>query len=542
MFKKISIFSCIVAVLVWSCESSDDTLSSPTSDSFITINTNSAELNQRISREKAGVLSLSTTSSWSKSNPVASDFPLVQIAEIAAPKDEKGRQLQANHVFVKDNYAYVAYTMQGEDYSGAVDVIDVSNPYSPKVVSAARMLHTDITALTVANGKLWLAAAANRDQFPELTSSAIIISMPLQNGMVTDDYTIIPLEGQVTTDVVAYGDSFFATSGDNGKVYKGKMSDYSALTGVALEDLRAVLYANGEIITLSGEHGIQVFDSNQLQLKRSFATASDVKEAKRTMDTHEQKVMVAEGFHGVGVYDVTTGQKLQTLPIKSLTNEAVDPMEVVSNAVSVNESKMFVANGAAGLAVYQAAQQMDWLGNIGIDGSSNYVKSEGDFIYVASGKGGLKIIKMESNNNQPNCEGFPAYTGSANLTLNSNEHKQFAGNTALSAVMVNSYATLFHCGALTVQNDIALNSNGTLEIKGSLTQGRQGQNTRLTINSNAELIVSGAVVIYGDLTLNSNAKLTFKGTGSSITIFGKVAKGSNVHITGNFTDTENKLK
>lgn len=541
MFKKISILSCIVAGLIWSCESSDDINSNPASDTFITISTNSAELNQRISRDEAGVLSLSNTNVWSKTNSTASDFPLVQIAEIEAPKDEKGRQLQATHVFVKDNYAYVAYTMRGEEYSGAVDVIEISNPYSPKVIVSARMLDMDITALTVANGKLWIAAAANRDKFPELTSSAMIISMPLQNGMLTEEYTIIPLDGQVTTDVVAYGDSFFATSGDKGKVYKGKMSDYSALTGVALEDLRAVLYANGEIITLSGEHGIQVFDSNQLQLKRSFATAPDVKEAKRTMDTHEQKVLVAEGFNGVGVYDLTSGQKVQTLPIKSLSNEAVDPMEVVSNAVSVNESKMFVANGAAGLAVYQAAQQMDWLGNIGIEGSSNYVKSVGDFIYVASGKGGLKIIKMENNNSQPNCDGYPTYTGSANLTLNSNEQKQFAGNTALSGVMVNSNAILLHCGALTVQNDMTLNSKGTVEIKGSLTQGRQGQNTRLTINSNAELIVSGKVVIYGDLTLNSNAKLTFEGTGSSITIFGKVSKGSNVHITGNFTDTENKL-
>jgi len=50
-------------------------------------------------------------------------------------------------------------------------------------------------------------------------------------------------------------------------------------------------------------------------LLRSFTTTVDVPEAKRTMDIYEQKLIVAEGFSGVGVYNKTTGQKLQTLPI-----------------------------------------------------------------------------------------------------------------------------------------------------------------------------------------------------------------------------------
>ena len=57
-----------------------------------------------------------------------------------------------------------------------------------------------------------------------------------------------------------------------------------------------------------------------------------------------------------------------------------------------------------------------------------------------------------------------------------------------------------------------------------------------------QLQIEGSVVIWGDLTLNSNSKIEFLGSGSSITIYGKVNKASNISITGNYTGTENKLK
>ena len=81
-------------------------------------------------------------------------------------------------------------------------------------------------------------------------------------------------------------------------------------------------------------------------------------------------------------------------------------------------------------------------------------------------------------------------------------------------------------------------------MKGTLSQGKYGQPnpTQLIINSNAILQVEGTVVIWGDLLLNSGAKINFIGNNSSITIYGKVTKNSNVTITGNYKDTENKLK
>lgn len=541
MNSKVLFLTVVAFSFFISCDKDDDANANGSTNSLIEVNNNLSNLNKRISFEGSGVLTINNTIGKSNITKAASDFPIVQIAEVNAPVDELGRQLQANHVYVNDKYAYVAYTTQGETYSGAVDVIDISDPYKPKIITSALIKNTDITSLTYTNGQLLLGAATDIDKDPDLSSPSVVIVMQLDNGLLTEKYTIVPLQGQVTTDIVANGNAFFSVSGDKGSLFKNTLGNNQQVGTVVQEDLRSVLLYNDEVITLSGTQGVQIYKENNLGFARSFATSTDVQGAKRTMDVHQQKLIVAEGFKGAGVYAISTGQKLQSLPIIAGPNNGLDPNDIVTNAVSVNDDKTFVANGAAGISVYKTENQLDWLGRIDINGSSNYIKSKGDYIYVASGRGGLKIIKIEGKSNAINCTGYPSYSGGSNLILNSNQKAAYAGSTALSSIIINAQASLIHCGALSVQNDLTLNSNSLFEMSGTLSQGRYRENTRLTINSNAEMKVSGAVVIYGDLVLNSNSNLTFIGSGSSITIYGKVTKGSNVKITGNYKDTENKL-
>jgi spore coat protein U-like protein len=81
-------------------------------------------------------------------------------------------------------------------------------------------------------------------------------------------------------------------------------------------------------------------------------------------------------------------------------------------------------------------------------------------------------------------------------------------------------------------------------MRGTLAQGKYQNSypTELIINSGGLLQIEASVVIWGDLRLNSGAKINFIGNDSPITIYGKVTKGSNLMITGNYKDTENKLK
>jgi hypothetical protein len=542
MKKSVYLFSFLAMSFFTFCDSNDDnTVDNQGKENNVEINNDVTSLNKRLDLTNSGVITITNVSTAKSLNSTesTSDLPLVQIAEINPPTDSNGRTLQANHVAVNGNYAYVAYTMRGDVYSGAIDVIDVSDPYKPKLITSALIANTDITSLTYSNGNLIIAGATDIDKNAALTNPSIVINMQLSSGLLTDKYTINNLEGKVTTDVTANASSYFAVTGDSGSLYKINSSSKTVSAKVALSDLRSVAVSGDKIVTLSGTKGVNIYNESSLALQKSFSTSTDVSGAKRTMDFDGTKLLVSEGYNGLGIYDINSGSKLQTIGITTAGEDNV------TNAVSVNDGYAFVANGAAGLNVYKSSTQFNLVGTVGITGSSNYVKSSGNYIYVASGKGGLKIIKMEKPNATfANCSQYGTYSQGQNLILNSNEVKSYSGSTAITSVIVNSGGVLTHCGSISVQNTLILNSGGTFNMRGTLAQGKyQQQNpTELIINSNATLQIEGSVVIWGDLRLNSGAKINFIGNDSSITIYGKVTKNSGVTITGNYKDTENKLK
>ncbi|RZJ53663.1 MAG: hypothetical protein EOO44_07735 [Flavobacterium sp.] len=541
MKKSVYLFSFLAMSLFIACDNNDDNANDNQSINNITITTDQATLNKRLDYTNSGVISLENSSATGKFAASAiTTFPLVQIAEINPPVDSNGKKLQASHVTVNGNYAYVSYITRGDVYSGAIDVIDVSDPYKPKLITSALIPNTDITSLTYSNGNLIIGAAKDVDKDPLLKNNpAIIINMQLSSGLLTDNYKVNYLESRVTTDVAANSTSYFGVTGDNGSLFKINSSTKTTENKVAVADLRSVALSGDKVVTLSGTKGVNIYNQSTLALQKSFSTAADVSGAKRTMDFDGTKLLVSEGNSGLGIYDINSGSKLQTLAIPTAGEDNV------TNAVSVNDGYAFVANGALGLNVYQTGSQLNLMGALGIAGSSNYVKSSGNYIYVASGTGGLKIIKMEKPNTTfASCTSYGIYNQGRDLILNSNEIKSYAGATAINSAIVNSGAVLTHCGSIAVLSNLTLNSGGTFNMRGSLSQGKYQQSnpTELIINSNSLLQIEGSVVIWGDLRLNSGAKINFIGTDSSITIYGKVTKGSNVTITGTYKDTENKLK
>ncbi|MRX70020.1 Uncharacterized conserved protein [Flavobacterium resistens] len=540
MRNNFYLFAFLTMSLFISCDNNDDNSNNQSAGNGITINSDATSLNQRLDYTNSGVISITNTSTAKGlATQSTTDLPMVQIAEINPPTDSNGRTLQANHVAVNGNYAYVAYTMMGEAYSGAIDVIDVTDPYKPKLLTSALIANTDITSLTYSNGNLIIAGAKDIDKDATLTNPAIVINMQLSSGMLTDKYTVTKLESHATTDVAANSSSYFAVTGDTGSLFKISNSTKQVTSKVAVQDLRTVAISGDKIVTLSGTKGVNIYNESTLALQKSFTTSTDVSAAKRTIDFDGTKLLVSEGYNGLGVYDINSGSKLQTIGLASAGGDNV------TNAVSVNDGYAFVANGAAGLNVYKSGTSLSLVGTVGITGSSNYVKSSGDYIYVASGKGGLKIIKMEKPNATfANCSSYGVYNQGKDLILNSNEVKSYNGSTAINSIIVNSGGVLTHCGSISVQNTLILNSGGTFNMTGTLAQGKYQQSnpTELIINSNALLQIEGSVVIWGDLRLNSGAKINFIGNNSSITIYGKVTKNSGVTITGTYKDTENKLK
>src|SRR6218665_600533 len=241
MKKNVYLLSFLAMSLLIGCDNSDDNKNNNQALDNITITSDQNTLNQRLDYTNSGVISIENGSLTGKTaENTVTNFPLVQIAEVKPPVDANGRTLQASHVTVNGNYAYVSYITRGDVYSGAIDVIDVTDPYKPKLVTSALIPNTDITSLTYTNGNLIIGAAKDIDKDPLLKNNpAVVYNMPLSSGLLTDKTTANYLESRVTTDVAANTNDYFAVTGDNGSLFKMSAST-KAITGkVAVADLRS---------------------------------------------------------------------------------------------------------------------------------------------------------------------------------------------------------------------------------------------------------------------------------------------------------------
>lgn len=537
-FKSLLGCMLLAAFTLTSC-SNDDNIEAGNENEKIIINSDVQSLNKRIKFDNSGVLDVLTPLAGKKTTAQATTMPMVLVAEVNPPV-YGGKTLKATHVAINGDYAYVSYNTEGEAYGGAVDVINISNPNVPQLVVQAIFPNTDVSAVSYENGKLYIAGAASVDAFPALSSPGFVSAMTLNNGLLTTNYVQTQLSGNVATSVTSVANRYYAVSGGAGDLVALDKNTNQIQATIPVADLRAVSQNNNKIVVLSGTNGVNVYDANSMAPLNTFSTSVDVPGAKRTIDFLGNNLLVSEGYGGLGVYNFSTGSKLQTIAVPTNVT-GVDNADITTNAVSVNNQNVFLANGGAGLYIYKNENQtLNLFGSIAMNGSCNYTMSTGDYIFAAMGNGGLKIVKMVTNNQTLNCSQFPTYNGSAWLNVNSNETKEYQGSASLMGVNVN--ANLTFCGSLSVSQGLNINSGGVFYIKGSLAQGQQSNPwLSLIINNNAVMRVEGNVVIYGNLILNSGAKLEFVGNNSSITIHGTVTKGNNVTITGTFTDTFNKL-
>lgn len=536
--KKIIVFAAFVALGILQGCQNDDAIKDGSQTGKVILNENVQELNSRLDYSKSGVINF-TNNSLSARNGMdgnSVDFPMSLLAEVIPPTYQ-GSQLTASHVDVKDNLVYVSYNRQGEEYLGGIDVIDVSQPNNPVLVISAILPNIDVTSVKYSDGKLYIAGAADPNFTSEVSTPAFVAKMSLNGGSLTNDYALTSLPSFVTTGLAVTSSNYYAVTGNTGVVAKLNKNTNQIETTIDVADLRAIGAIDNKIVVLSGTQGVKVLNASTLSVISSFSTSNDIAEAKRTIDFQGNNLLVAEGLSGLKVYNTNSGSVVQTLAVPT-DIEGVDPNDLVTNAVSVEGDFVYVANGAAGVAVYKKSQsELVKMGSIDLNGSANYVKSVGDYIFVATGTGGLKIIKKLTVASI-NCASFPTYNGGAWLNVNSNETLNYQGAAALQGINVNQNLTF--CGSLSVAQGINVNSNGVFTMKGSLAQGQYGSNST-NFNVNGTFKVEGSVVIYGNLILNSNAKLEFLGAGSSITIYGNVTKNSNVMIIGNYTDTFNKL-
>ncbi|MFC3878914.1 hypothetical protein ACFOSV_01940 [Algoriphagus namhaensis] len=537
--KKKLLTLALVSIFAFSCNNDPD---GPINDPNILINTNAEELSSRLTLDGTGVVGITNiSSSGGRILEDADEISLILVSQAPSPVYE-GKILRATHVDIDGKYAYVSYNTEGSTYLGGVEIIDISNAYDPKIVSQAIFKNADVSALEYRNGQLFLALAIDVDNDEKATEPANLGVVSVNDGQFTSDFSIYSVAGFVGTDVSTASDFTALVSGNNGLLTIFDINQ-NVSNEFPMTDLRGVDNDDNRIVILSGSEGIKILNSGTLAEVGSIAIDAQEAGAKRIIQIEDGRIFVAEGGEGAGIYRLSNGNLISKIAIP-INPENVEPGDIVTNAVSIDDDLLFMANGAAGISIADVDDEDEFklYGILDLDGSSNFVKNEEGFVFVATGAGGLQILKIQEvdeDYDEERCEDLPKYEGSDNLNINTNESEGYGGTTSLKNVNIGG--EFLFCGSLAIQSNLNVDSGGLMEVYGSFIFGQFKKNTSLNVGSNSTLRLSGSTVIYGDLKLTSGATLEFVGDENEVYIYGDVIINSGAKVIGNFNEPTGKL-
>lgn len=545
--KKISLSAFAVLLFATSC-SDETTVFQETLQDDVILETSETSLENSINYDKAGVLDMfedSASSGKTSKMPEgeASDYPLTLVAQVDPPSRSGSENLTASHVHVVDDYAYVSYNTVEDGYSGAIDIINVSDPSNPRITSRLYYTNADINSIQYDNGYIYVAGGVDSETSVTATSNSFVAKITVANGRMnlSAGITYGFQEGYNATDLIMMSNNVLVTSGQEGYLTSYNKATVEMENEVPFEDLRSVAVSNGSIAVLDASSGVKILDSN-FNLSSEISINSDFGvNTKRTLDFAGDNVIVAEGSKGAGVYSIATGNLIEYIPI--LVNpDGVDAQDIVTNAVATNDNIVLMANGGAGLCLSEEqGDNTDLVGIIELDASVNYVASQGDYVFAAAGKDGLQIIKLNkpSDSLVATCSEADTYYGSSNLNVNQGDDFAYRGSKRFNSVNVGG--DLLLCGSWAVSNETNINANANFAMNGTYVVGRNNKRKNITVNSGATFTVEGNLTIYGDLVLNDGATLEFLGDDSVVNIFGSVVKASTATVTGEFRDVRNKF-
>ena len=411
--KQSLLFCIIIFLIVIGCKKNDDQTIRKSSDNIgskgMLINNNLNTLNERISladNTSAYIFGDTAKKTIKSSKGTLSSSVTIQLIARLSPPEYNGEVLQASHVRIVDHYAYVTYNTQGPRYLGGVDIVDISSPADPKLVSSVIFINKetnkgkDVSAVDVkysqaaeSNTFLWITGADETRDSAFAERYKLNSSNQFESGQSVN----FSLKGYVGTDVRFYNDKVYVTSGTGGglTILDNQMKEVSFMN---LENARSVDVNKDFEIALGGNPGHLY---NPGIWDKEIGGSTDP-EAKSILRLYNKFALVALGEEGLKCYDLSSNipsTVISALP-RPTVPEGESPRDYVTNGVSVsNNGWVYIANGAGGMdiAKIDTDGQLTWMGNVNLDASVNFVEANANYVFVARGVLGLKILKVTEN-------------------------------------------------------------------------------------------------------------------------------------------------
>lgn len=413
--KQYALLSLSILILLGlaSCTVNNNSLDDP----GYKIQNSETDLSERLADTDQDIEVIGEETSQSAKAKAKNNFSLKQVAEIDAPVVD-GVETMATMVtiFGNSSHAAVSYNVQGDEYIGAVDAVQVtsSGGNAIRVRSGIEFTNAKANAAFINANNLLLAHSSEDPDLTDEKGFSAARKFGLSGFTINDNPSQAGIEGFAANSIHESEDVVYVTSGNNAGLTLFN-SDLSEQIGfIDIEGARWVDTDENRIVVLSGspETGkgtLHLFDKTDLSPIAEYSfDGADTPEAKSTVEIEGDLAIVAAGRSGTHLIDLSTGDIVATVPVPDASSLGLDPEAVESNAASADEEFIFIANGEAGVYVAEASADLssytsgsdltiELLGYLKFNDfqSANHVAYRSNTLFVAAGLGGVKAVKLQ---------------------------------------------------------------------------------------------------------------------------------------------------
>lgn len=352
--------------------------------------------------------------STAASSTLSNRPPSLRLIVSVSPPEIDDQTLQATDIHLVSNQAFISYNVAGETQMGAVDVIDISRITRPEMVSSLELPNHDANAIFRHKKNVYIVGAVD-------TGGASLLRIGYERNQLDDSFDSQSLESFAGTDVMVNGSKLYATSGNRGGLEIFDLDDLTRIDLIEVSDARGVAYDKREKSTrvISGQPGIMHVVNDDEELEASIELGGNsAAESKSTIEAGNSSSIVSLGDKGLKVVCNENGAEL--LHIEAVRVKGLDSSVTVTNAASMDNGLIFAANGEAGLYVYETKKgskipktscheiKASLLGsiNFGNGFSANHVVYKKNYLFVATGLGGLKIVEISRGKSDDDYDDF----------------------------------------------------------------------------------------------------------------------------------------
>jgi hypothetical protein len=316
------------------------------------------------------------------------------------PGEVNGVRLSAVTVDGYGDKAYIGWHAFGTDIYGELITVSLEIPGTPLMVQSASFIGQEFNDLEVKGSEGKLFAAGEAEQKLDGSSIGDNAAMAISFDVDVDGY----VGNYVNWEHYLPGysaNSITYVANQTLWVSKGSQGGLTVFRDYDLDEVKLDMeLSNAKHFDATGDWGVLlygvgfneskliVWDMNSLYAPvAEYTIPYDVTPlGKNSVDINGDFAYLAMGNDGVVKVDLTDGSVINTFDYEN---------GAFCNGVTVDWRYIFAAYGADGLFVLDK-DTFEVLGNFNYDGSCNYVKKVGDYIYLANGKADGLVVLMKN--------------------------------------------------------------------------------------------------------------------------------------------------